>query len=219
MNMIYAKTLNPEGFDFKAYEEEFDEVLIKGRDYALNERHIEMIKYAKEDYDNGYTEAYYGNGNFRAWCDSVLPSKKDGTTYTEEEAKRIRDALKSRMAYADFTALCLGIARGEEYEMTKIRGSVQREWANMYHPKSYSEKTVEYLEALFFNTGTEVMVDDGEEEHDNVDDICGSTFYCTHDWNADAIKSEIARNEGCKPEEVRLFLFKGYRRVEDYELC
>lgn len=216
--MIYAKTLNPEGFDFNAYEDEFNEVFIKGRDYALNDKPVKFIDNMKAGYENDYVEDYY-EGDMRAYINNTLMDKKDGTPYTEDEAKRIKMALDNHVEHDDLVKLCLGIAMGEGYDYMMIQGSTQREWAMMYYPKSYSEDATRELEALFFNTGVEVTIYDGDGEPASADDVHGHSFYCTRDWDTFVIKSEIAYREGCNPEDVKLFVFKGYRKIEEYESC
>lgn len=216
--MIYAKTLNPEGFNFNNYKEEFDMVFVKGEDYALNDKPINLIENMKTGYENGYVDDYY-EGNMRAYINSTLMDKEDDTPYTEDEAKRIKMALDSHVEHEDLIKLCLGIAMGEGYDCTLIQGSTQREWAMMYFPRGYDEDIQRELEALFFNTGTEVIIHDGDEEPTSADDVHGYRLYCTRDWDEFVIKSEIAYYEKCKPEDVKLFVFKGYRKVEEYESC
>ena len=126
--MIYAKTLNPEGFDFNAYEDEFNEVFIKGKDYALNDKPLKFIENMKAGYENDYVDDYY-KGDMKAYINSTLIDKKDGKPYTEDEAKRIKMALDNHVEHEDLVKLCLGIAMGERYDYMMIQGSTQRNHA------------------------------------------------------------------------------------------
>ena len=74
------------------------------------------------------------------------------------------------------------------------------------------------FESVFFNLGTEVMIDMSDREDIAPEDIEG---YCTYiaSTDEDEIKRRIAEDEGVKPEEVKLYMFDGYIKTPKYRVA
>lgn len=115
----------------------------------------------------------------------------------------------------------LSIVDGREYAWRTLRGCYQGDWIECFYPEAdYDKTSLETLESLYFNTGTEWIFDDEGQynpETDEPGDICGCSVYCTS-WNDDGIRREIADAAGCKPEEVTMYKHDGYTRIAKYQL-
>lgn len=112
---------------------------------------------------------------------------------------------------------------GERYSLSLLRGSSQGDWVYCIHPANVSQDTIDYLEAVYFGTGTEYLVTplDFDPEKEGFDltkeddvkrlqkksDIIGDyiPFY-TNEWRADEIKKRISKCWGGKegPNDVIL---------------
>ena len=223
--MVYAKTRNPEWFDYRVYEDDIEKNMIidGGRDYCdINGDYLNKIKKMIGEYDCYEYEFYYHN-SIKEFLMDMLPKKVNGKKYSPKEIHEIKTLLDSSYRYySDYEQsiiiACLSIIYGEEYEIFDLKGCCQGEWVHLYAPKSTSQKVVDYIEAIYFGTGTEVEVHDEDTEVNDVNDICGYWFYTTS-YNEDDIKQEIAEQCGCDVSEVVLFKFTGYHKVEDYEKC
>ena len=114
----------------------------------------------------------------------------------------------------------LSIVTGKEYDWRALHGCCQGDWIECFYPAAdYDKTSLETLESLYFNTGTEWIFDDEGQynpETDEPGDICGCSVYCTS-WNDDGIRQEIADAAGCKPEEVTMYQFDGYTQIERYK--
>ena len=83
MEKIYAKTLNPESFDYLVYdirEDDGNEVIIDGgRDYISidNKGYLAAIKKLINDYDSWDFDYYY-HGSIKEFLSDMLPKKENG---------------------------------------------------------------------------------------------------------------------------------------------
>lgn len=221
---IYAKTLNPEDFDYRIYdirEDEGNEVIIDGgRDYCNvdNKDYLSYIKIMINDY-NGWS--FYGYDNWSNYFNSMLPKKENGKTLSSKEVHDIKLALDENNK-DKIICLCLSIITGKKYIHKGLRGCCQGDYVDAYYPEETSKEYVDFVEAWFFGTGTEVEIHDCENIPQTADDIEGYTFY-TATWGIDNLKKEIKRNSGYKEDddnvEVKLWLYKNshHIRKDNYE--
>lgn len=85
----------------------------------------------------------------------------------------------------------MDIVTGRKWNYTTIRGNCQGDWQDViYQTDVYSKKDLEYLEADYFNTGTEWIIHDEESVPESEDDISGYSVYC-YSWDLDGIADEI----------------------------
>lgn len=221
---IYAKTMNPEWFDYRMYEDDIAENIIidGGRDFAsINEDKLCDIRKLINAYE-GWDYEYYYHNSIKDCVNDYL-KKNNGKKLSPKELHIVKKALESDYRYhseyeEEVAIACLSIIYGEEYDSFGIRGCCQGDYAKVYAPKNTSRKYIDYIEAIYFNTGIEVMVHDENNRVRNANDISGWTFY-TDAWNDDDIKEEVANQCGCKVTQVVLFKFNGYSKVECYEKC
>lgn len=214
--MLYAKTMNPEFFDYRAYESDIDgSIIIDGgrRFCGVNDGILADIRRLIDGYMGYEYECCYG-GSIVEWLRGEFPRKANGRSLSPSEVGRIKRSL-DRGDDEETLLECLSIAMCRRYLRRTIRGCSQGDWAEMYAPEDEGEPYLSYIEAVYFNTGTEVMVDEGIGEVAGPGDIMGSCFYTTA-WNEEDIKGEVADMCGVPKDEVVLFVFDGYRRVAEY---
>ena len=107
-------------------------------------------------------------------------------------------------------AEALSIVTGQKWEYRQICGCCQSDWNCIYYkPEECTEKTLQYFETEYFNTGDEWRIED-EEGND-----FGNIY--THEWDDDGKKIEIAEYIGADPEEVTLYLFDGWTKTAKYK--
>lgn len=212
MIKIYAKTLNPELFDYRIYdisEDDYNEVFISGgREYCDidNKNYLRDIKKVIEEYDSWSYEYYY-QSSIKDFLEDMLPKKENGKKLSPKEMHIIETSLKNEK---DEVITCLSIITGKKYHQTYLRGCCQGEVVTAYYPETISKQYIDFIEAWFFGTGTEIEIDDSDkEEIDSPEDIEGFTFY-TATWGIENLKLEIKRECGYKDEdevEVILWLY------------
>lgn len=229
METIYAKTLNPESFDYRFYdirEDDGNEVIIDGgRDFENIDQHdyLKMVKklisaYSSWDFD------YYYKGSIMDFLKDYLPKKENGKKLAPIEAHNIKMSIESwykdLLEEEDVICECLSIITGKIYKHTGLRGCCQGDYVEAYYPvKDGITKYLDYVEAWFFGTGVEVMVHDEKEKPNDAEEVSGWTFY-TASWKTEDIINEI--KEYFKGDiKVKLWLYKDTRtiHIDQYELA
>lgn len=104
----------------------------------------------------------------------------------------------------DYFCKLFSIYTGKEYTYQSITGSVQGEWNYIYYPAGTDDKTIEYIETEYFNTGYEYMIHDDQTTPEGPEDITGYCVY-VHEWSTEGIKQELSDCIGCKPEDILLY--------------
>lgn len=101
---------------------------------------------------------------------------------------------------------------GEPFVTGDIQGNGQGDWMEYICPASMSQESINYIEAVLFNSGTEFSItedmldldglseDEKEEAFARADKFSDYTYL----WRDEDIKEWIAKNMHCKPEEVEL---------------
>jgi hypothetical protein len=214
-NMVYAKTMSPELFDYRFYEDDIDErVMIDGHnDYA--DLNADLIKAARKMYEDYDYELPSYNNSIKAYAEDRLPKRKNGKNFSAQQLRLMKMALDHNLEEA-FIAESISAVMCEEYKVTYLKGSVQREWVIAYVPESMKAEEIAYVEAIYFGTGTEVMIHDDAGEPKDGGDVSGYCFYTTK-YFEDDLKEEIAERVGCPTTEVVLFMFDGYQRTAKYK--
>lgn len=214
---IYARQIKPEYqesplcWDNYDTEMQWPEVAIFGNTH-YGEHIPEMIKRVMDvldkgelcddlqcirDRGRGYSRycwnAYDHYGNVTAAImDYLEPVHKE-----KYSTKEIHDLVRLVLEYdGDDGDVCrvLSIMTGRSWTDGVIRGCCQGDWQNIIYPEDkYSRKSMEYLEADYFNTGSEWMIHDGDgipDEDLEGEDISGFCTYC-YSWNSDGIAKEL----------------------------
>lgn len=231
MKTIYARTLNPESFDYRVYdirENEGNEVIIDGGRNFCNidsKGYLTKIKKMISEYSD-YELQVYHNNSIMDFLNYYLPKKENGKRLSPKEIHNIEDVLKCYGRDYEETAICecLSIITGKIYCWKVIQGCCQGDWAKAYYPvKDGITKCVDWIEAWFFGTGTEVEIHDEEEKPNSAEEVSGYTFY-TASWKTEDIIAEIKEECGYKAEDdvdVKLWLYKDTRtiHIDQYELA
>ena len=158
-----------------------------------------MKIYAKQippEYQNSYFD-------IDMWPGVIIHGNRWFNDYTTPEF----DAIYNRFDGEKRILRALHIVTGKRYETRTIRGCCQGDWQDIYYPvDDYTRAALDILEADYFNTGTEWIVDvDG----------CETGVY-TYSWNSADTREEIAGAVGVDPADVVLLEFAGWNRTAAY---
>jgi len=226
---LYAVTRNPEFFDYQCYDirdDDGNEVIIDGgRDFSDvdNKGYLKAIKQLIKEYGSYIFETYYHN-SIMAFLRDMLPKKENGKRLSPLEAKW----LKTILYYGDeedVICSCLEIITGKIYRCKGLRGYCQGDYVDAYYPvEDGITQYLDYVEAWFFGTGTEVVIHDEDGEPTKAEDVSGFTFY-TASWKTEDIKAEVKEQCGYKRDddniEVILWLYDKTRtiKIDEYKLA
>lgn len=218
---IYAKQVPPE-FQESNIEIDTDYInLIGNRHY--NEHTSLLFDYVHEALHEGTLLEEWegindrGNSGYYTWEDAlrdIVPPSGRGE-YTRAERLKIpqiaKDYYTSRSGSDENDKICelLGIVTGQEWSRRTLRGCCQSEWIEAFYPvNAWPGDSLNRFEAEYFNTGSEWIIHDSDEEPETPGEIEGYSMYCTtYDPRA-----EIAAECGVKTEEVQLYSFDGWTR-------
>lgn len=167
----------------------------------------------------GY-DAYDGRIT-RALADYLPAEKANGKGYSTREVKRLGELVSEYGMYSkdETRILCavLSIMTGRVWDWREIRGCCQGDWREIVFPvDQYDDDDIKRLESEYFNTGTEWIIHDSNDEPKSAEDIDGYSVYC-HRWGLDSIRQEIAEHAGCTPEDVEMYKYSGSHCVDEYK--
>lgn len=227
---IYAVTLNPEHFDYRVYDIEEDdgnEVFIDGgRNFCNidNKGYLAKIKKMIDEYSDYELEVYHNN-SIMDFLNYYLPKKENGKRLSPKEAGWLKKALDLEKSDKEIVCECLSIITGKIYKHKGLHGYCQGDYVEAYYPvENGITKYLDYVEAIYFGTGTEVMIHDEESEPKTAEEITGYTFY-TSNWKVEELKAEIKEQCGYKRSddnvEVILWLYDKTRtiHIDEYKLA
>ena len=144
-----------------------------------------------------YQESYFDIEN---WPGVIIHGNRHFNDYTTPDF----DAIYNRFDGEKRVLRALHIVTGKRYDVRTIRGTCQGDWQNVYFPvDDYTRDALDILEADYFNTGSEWIVNDD------------FSIYA-YSWNNDGIRDEIAAAAGVDPADVVLQVFSGWSRTPDY---
>ncbi len=145
---------------------------------------------------------------------------KNGKPFSDEAMKRLKDitqdgSLAFSEAEEEFILEYLSDYHGEPYKKVLIRGCCQGDWNYLYVPERMSQRDIDFIEACYFNTGTELIIQDTDHEPACPEEIDGYSMYVPEVLESD-IKRVIADEYGISSDDVVLYAFDGYERVPKY---
>ena len=161
------------------------------------------------------------------WADELrdLVPPQGRPDYTREERRDAWPSLLHQYEHSNFRYMnsiycaALHLITGRAWDVCTLRGCCQGDWQYCIYPADdWDGASLERLESEYFNTGTEWIIHDDENTPDGPEDINGFSIYCTG-WNDDQIRKEIADAAGGLPEAVKLYKFRDFRRVAEWEEC
>lgn len=148
--------------------------------------------------------------------------------WTPEQLAQWREILSfdysSRLADEDMKCKALSLLCNREYAYRGIHGDCQGDWQDCYYPKD-EENLLDELEMQYFNTGEEWDVVDAEElkdrgeptPEDGVDIMRMESIYCSAYVDGFRARENLAHILDCRPEEIKMWRWKGYRKISEYE--
>ena len=118
----------------------------------------------------------------------------------------------------------LSLLCNREYAYKEIHGVCQGDWQCCYYPKE-GENLLSDLEMQYFNTGEEWDVVDAEElkdrgeltPEDGVNIMRMESIYCSAYIDGFRARENLAHVLDCRPEEIKMWRWKGYRKISEYE--
>lgn len=146
--------------------------------------------------------------------------------WTPEQLKRWEkvltcdDGITARMRRCD----ALSLLTNREYVCSQIHGDCQSDWQDCYYPAD-EDFLLHELEMAYFNTGEEWDVCDAAEIEEqglpapaNGNEVYDLMEVCTS-FYIDGFHSRenLATALGCKPDEIKMWRWKGYRKISEYE--
>lgn len=146
--------------------------------------------------------------------DWMYPEKERYSTMDVHKIKQLVFDYMSANQSEEDEILCevLSIVTGKNWDSRIIRGVSQSDWNYVYYATDeFSEKDIEAFEVMYFNTGTEWIIDDQDfdPETDKPEDIEGYDLYVTS-WHEEDMREEIAAHVGVAPEDVVMYAIEGY---------
>ena len=129
----------------------------------------------------------------------------------------------SKLAEENMKCKALSLLCNREYAYKAIHGVCQSDWQRCYYPKD-EENLLDDLEMQYFNTGEEWEVADAEElkDHGELPPEDGADFMRIESASSAYIDGFRARENlahvlDCRPEEIKMWRWKGYRKISEYE--
>lgn len=233
---IYARQIMPEFQDSRIFDDDGNGVeyinVWGNKDYQS--RTSSVFDRVKECLDAGELaedieavmeknpSAIYGNIteaiNNQLWRD-------DGKPYSTRQIGKLKQLVlrysECRSSEEDQILVdVLSIVTGEEWDYRQIHGCCQSEWNTVYYPVKYwTKESLEAFETMYFNTGSEWIIHEGDTEPTSPEEIDGCSCYCVS-WNDEGIKKELAEVAGAENlEDIVLYKYAGSKSVPIYNVA
>ena len=232
---IYARQIMPEFQDSRIFDDDGNGVeyinVWGNKDYQS--RTSSVFDRVKECLDAGELaedieavmeknpSAIYGNIteaiNNQLWRD-------DGKPYSTRQIGKLKQLVlrysECRSSEEDQILVdVLSIVTGEEWDFRNIHGCCQSEWNTVYYPVKYwTKESLDAFETMYFNTGSEWIVHEGDTEPTSPEEIDGCAYYCVS-WNDEGIKKELAEAAGGNVEDVVLYKYSGSVSIPTYKVA
>ena len=232
---IYARQIMPEFQDSRIFDDDGNGVeyinVWGNKDYQS--RTSSVFDRVKECLDAGELaedieavmeknpSAIYGNIteaiNNQLWRD-------DGKPYSTRQIGKLKQLVlrysECRSSEEDQILVdVLSIVTGEEWDYRNIHGCCQSEWNTVYYPVKYwTKESLDAFETMYFNTGSEWIVHEGDTEPTSPEEIDGCAYYCVS-WNDEGIKKELAEAAGGNMEDVVLYKYSGSVSIPTYKVA
>jgi len=191
------------------YWAEWDDIVFLGgnEDFKASEIVKDILKL--EDRYWEYEHDYWDN--FTEFLNAYCPKKSNNKKFSKKEIGTIKKALESydSFKYArdyreNLVVVVLSAVKGEKYACKTIRGCSQSDWNILYYPVRLSLKNLNDIEAIYFGTGTEIEIHEGEEDITDPREVEGYSYF-TSTCDIEEIKKEIADITHTRPDNVILF--------------
>lgn len=141
-------------------------------------------------------------------------TKSNGKKYSTKEIhewKKLFDEYQNRWRIEDIVEKALELMTGKKWRAIKLCGYCQSDWQYGYASEEITDEDVRYIEMCYFNTGSEYLFYESEEDYENDNP---STGYYVDSWKS---KERLCEHIGCKPNELKVYKFTGYKKTPQYE--
>ena len=144
--------------------------------------------------------------------------------WTPEQLEQWKEILSQEVPrWENMKCKALSLLCNREYAYKAIHGVCQSDWQRCYYPKD-EENLLGDLEMQYFNTGEEWEVVDAEEvkDHGELPPEDGADFMRIESASSAYVdgfraRENLARILDCRPEEIKMWRWKGYRKISEYE--
>lgn len=145
--------------------------------------------------------------------------------WTPEQLEQWKEILSQEVPrWENMKCKALSLLCNREYAYKTIHGVCQSDWQRCYYPKE-EENLLGELEMQYFNTGEEWDVVGAEElkdygelaPEDGVDIMRMESIYCSAYIDGFRARENLAHILDCRPEEIKMWRWKGYRKISEYE--
>ena len=235
--MIYARQGNPEYQESplyllpdcfpdniavcgnRDYEERLSEVFERVRK-VLEEEELDDAIHDITKHRGGYWCDYYKNVT-EVINDLLPPEKGKYSTQDIHALKMFVNKYPESRSYEKEDIICsvLSIVTKRDWDHRTIRGVTQSDWNEIYYPvNEWNDKKLDNFETMYWNTGSEWCIHDGDAEPETPEDIEGYWIYCCS-WNEEGVRKEIANACGVSESDVVMYKYVGERYMPIYELA
>lgn len=145
--------------------------------------------------------------------------------WTPEQLEQWKEILSQEVpSWENMKCKALSLLCNREYAYKAIHGVCQSDWQRCYYPKD-EENLLDDLEMQYFNTGEEWDVVDAEElkdygeptPEDGQDIMAMPSIHCSAYVDGFRARENLAHILDCRPEEIKMWRWKGYRKISEYE--
>lgn len=167
-NSIYYEILKDglQGdYDIITYRKHYD---------CINSDVIQYIYDNVINYSIYEIESYYKNNVAAYLCDTL----KKYAHISLKDAIKLSQLLKTEKSDNALICATLQALFKKRYEVTMLRGCCQDDWMKCYYAiDDIQYSYIQYIEAVIYNTGIEIMIHEGDAIPSSVDDIDGYSDY------------------------------------------
>lgn len=206
-------------FDFDGWN---DFIIDGNRDFSSFHTDYELYDNIKRyciEYDEiSYAIDDLGSGNYNNATEIIesflgfKPTTRQVHQIKEILAKPTDHSVSNYYTDRERIAELLTVCEKRQWETSTIKGCCQGDWQIIFYPvEQYSTDFIEYIESLYFNTGTEVAICGTESEDEDFDDPgdYSDTYYeyYSYDasWTDEELKKHVAHDTGADPSEISIY--------------
>lgn len=218
--VLYAKQLYNESYTNDVYfdvlvddSEYTNGFFIYGNSdyYGINSDIIKTILNKICNYSIYELETYYKNNLTFYVIDALKPYKKISLKNAIKLAKLLKD---DKTSSSDVLCFTLQVLFNKRYEKTTIRGDTRGEWQYLFYAIDEIDKNyIDYIEAVYFNSGYEIMIHVGDNIPMGADEIEGFCDYVANIYN---IKDYL--KQAYKVDDVVFYSIKDIKTITTYKI-
>lgn len=224
---LYARQINPEyqgNFitDIFSYDEAFNNISVCGNRHYIERKTDVFLRVFDALNDGDLANELENVGQSYSWYKNVTECindylyREDGKKYSCKDIhnlKQLIEEFSECRSNEENRIICnvLSIVTRKDYDYTTIRGCCQGEWNEVFYPvDEYTMDDIRTFEAYYFNTGSEWIIHDEENEPESAEEINGYSVYCV----SFDVRQELAEYEGISPDDV--ILYEYHEQMQPY---